>query len=268
MPLTPKRVLRQFRYTMYFDGGSSTYVRFTDNLINNLAYQGKFSVLAWLNAVGSGVVIGYEDVLPPNPPSGLVPLIWVVYPTEVRVGEYNGYVRILSYGYSGNMFIHVANVINYDRSTNIMNIYMYVNGSNVGSHSSSGPPWNNIDYTQWSGKTIYNTIGNGHASGWGLTNPAPFKGYISQVLIYSRVLSYSEILWNYQNPDNPVRSGLVLWLQADPNNVKDVDGDGILEWIDLSGYGNHGKIYGAQLVQLIKTPARLLPPNRVLASAR
>jgi hypothetical protein len=60
----------------------------------------------------------------------------------------------------------------------------------------------------------------------------------------------------------------VLWLQAHPDYIKDIDGDGIPEWIDLSGYGNHGKIYGAQLVQLIKTPARLLPPNRVLASAR
>ena len=50
--------------------------------------------------------------------------------------------------------------------------------------------------------------------------------------------------------------------------MKDIDGDGVLEWLDLSGFNNHGKIYGAQLVQLIKTPARLLPPNRVLASAR
>jgi len=59
-----------------------------------------------------------------------------------------------------------------------------------------------------------------------------------------------------------------LWLKADPQYVKDIDGDGILEWIDLSGYGNHGKIYGAQLVQLIKTPVRALKPVRVLKPAR
>jgi hypothetical protein len=94
------------------------------------------------------------------------------------------------------------------------------------------------------------------------------KGYIAQVLIYSRALSDSEIQWNYQNPDKPIRNGLVLWLQADPAYVKDIDGDGIPEWIDLSGYNNHGKIYGAQLVQLIKTPARMLTPARVLKPAR
>jgi len=67
---------------------------------------------------------------------------------------------------------------------------------------------------------------------------------------YSRALSDSEILWNYQHPDDPVRNGLVLWLEADPQYVKDIDGDGILEWLDLSGNGNHGKVYGARLVDL------------------
>jgi hypothetical protein len=60
----------------------------------------------------------------------------------------------------------------------------------------------------------------------------------------------------------------VLWLQADPSDVKDIDGDGILEWLDLSGYNNHGKIYGAQLVELIKTPPRLLTPLRTLQVVR
>jgi hypothetical protein len=95
-----------------------------------------------------------------------------------------------------------------------------------------------------------------------------FQGYISQILVYSRVLSGSEISWNYLYPDNPVKNGLVLWLQADPAYIKDIDNDGILEWIDLSGYGNHGKIYGAQLVQLVKTPARTLTPARILTPAR
>jgi hypothetical protein len=95
-----------------------------------------------------------------------------------------------------------------------------------------------------------------------------FIGYIAQVLIYSRTLSDSEILWNYLYPDNPVRNGLVLWLQADPQYVKDIDGDGVLEWVDLSGFNNHGKIYGARLVQLIKTPTRVLTPVRIQVPAR
>jgi len=95
-----------------------------------------------------------------------------------------------------------------------------------------------------------------------------FQGYISQLLIYSRVLSADEILWNFSNPGDPVRNGLVLWLQADPQYVRDVDGDGLLEWLDLSGANNHGKVYGARLVELVKSPARTLAPARVLPPAR
>jgi hypothetical protein len=95
-----------------------------------------------------------------------------------------------------------------------------------------------------------------------------FPGYIAQVLFYSRVLSSDEIRWNYQYPDNPVRNGLVLWLKADPSYVKDIDGDRILEWIDLSGFNNHGKIYGASLVELVKTAKRVLTPVRIQTPAR
>jgi hypothetical protein len=98
-----------------------------------------------------------------------------------------------------------------------------------------------------------------------------FRGYIAQVLIYTRDLSDSEIQWNCFHPDNPVISGLVLWLEADPNYVRDIDNDGIPEWIDLSGYNNHGKIYGATLVKLVdlyKSPARTLPAARTMPVAR
>jgi hypothetical protein len=95
-----------------------------------------------------------------------------------------------------------------------------------------------------------------------------FPGYVYQVLFYSRVLSSGEVLWNYLYPDNPVRNGLVLWLKADPQYVKDIDGDGILEWVDLSGFNNHGKIYGATLKQIVLTPVRLLASARVLSPVR
>jgi hypothetical protein len=91
---------------------------------------------------------------------------------------------------------------------------------------------------------------------------------ISNTLIYSRALTDSEVRWNYLYPDNPIRNGLVLWLKADPQYVKDIDGDGVLEWLDLSGFNNHGKIYGARLVELIKTPARALPVARLVPVAR
>jgi len=82
------------------------------------------------------------------------------------------------------------------------------------------------------------------------------------VLLYSRPLTDEEILWNYNNPDNPVRRGLVLWLHWDSiDPAKGV-------WYDKSGYGNHGKIYGATLVKIVKSPRRVLTPARVLAPVR
>ena len=89
-----------------------------------------------------------------------------------------------------------------------------------------------------------------------------------QLLVYTRDLSDSEVQWNYLYPDNPVRNGLYVWLQADPNYIKDIDGDGVLEWVDLSGYGNHGKVYGAMLVELVKTAKMVLTPARVLKAVR
>jgi len=71
-----------------------------------------------------------------------------------------------------------------------------------------------------------------------------FPGLINEILIYSRALSQNEIAWNYNNPDNPVRDGLVLWFHWDSIDIR------AGKWYDKSGYGNHGTIYGATLVEL------------------
>jgi len=73
-------------------------------------------------------------------------------------------------------------------------------------------------------------------------NYAYFNGYIAFVRLYNRALSQSEIIHNYRNPNNPVRDGLVLWLDA-----RSVSGS---TWYDLSGNGNNGTIYGATQVSL------------------
>jgi hypothetical protein len=76
------------------------------------------------------------------------------------------------------------------------------------------------------------------------------NGFISQILVYSRALSGSEILWNYNNPSNPVRDGLVLWLDARACDASKNT------CYDLSGNNNHGTIYGAQVVTLA-SPVRM-----------
>ena len=65
-----------------------------------------------------------------------------------------------------------------------------------------------------------------------------------QVLVYNRALSDVEIAQLYSNPTNPIREGLVLWLQADPAYIKGST------WLDLSGNNNNATLYNTQLIQL------------------
>jgi hypothetical protein len=80
--------------------------------------------------------------------------------------------------------------------------------------------------------------------------------------IYSRALEDWEIRHNYSCPYNPVRDGLELYLLAHPDYIADVDGDGVLEWIDLSGKNRHAKIYNAQIVEVVRQPVRVLAKAR------
>lgn len=144
------------------------------------------------------------------------------------------------------------------RDLNVKQNRGYVNGSLIATQNIAGYTYSPNRYP----------VSIGGETDSSQENFSKVYGLIAQVLLYSRALSDFEIAWNYNNLDNPIRSGLVLWLQADPAYVKDIDDDDILEWVDLSGYGNHGKIYGAQLVQLIKAPNRTLAPARILAPAR
>jgi hypothetical protein len=82
------------------------------------------------------------------------------------------------------------------------------------------------------------------------------------VRMYSRLLTSDEVQYNFTHIDNPIHDGLKLYLLAHPDCVKDIDGDGVLEWVDLSGNNNHGKIYGARLVELVRQPVRVLARAR------
>jgi hypothetical protein len=88
------------------------------------------------------------------------------------------------------------------------------------------------------------------------------KVYYYTFRIYSRALEDWEIEHNFRYPYNPVRDGLELYLLAHPDCIADVDGDGVLEWIDLSGKNRHAKIYNAQLVELVRQPVRVLARAR------
>jgi hypothetical protein len=75
-----------------------------------------------------------------------------------------------------------------------------------------------------------------------------FNGYLTHVHIYpDKALTVDEINKNMKTPDDPVRDGLKLYYSVKLRNIRDVDHDGVPEILDLSGYNNHGKIYGAKL---------------------
>ena len=236
MPLTPKRVLRQFRYAMYFNGVNN-YVKINDVPQLNNSLEATFIYWVYYINPSDYDLSGY---------------IKRDYGPAIRFGRTsNGQVFInpgthtdiyINYILNPSYWYYLALVIRCGVSWYVyVNVSYIASGTNgLPSYIETGAPWG-IGATIEFGNIRYYV-----------------SGYIPYVFIYSRALSDSEIQFNYQNPDKPIRNGLVLWLQADPQYIKDIDNDGILEWIDLSGYNNHGKIYGAQLVQLIKTPSRVL----------
>ena len=234
MPLSPLRVLRTFRYAMYFDGVDD-YVRTvsTVSLSTPLTvairfnHIDKFNILTLVANSGPGwTTLGFRFFV--NTWSTLDRKLII----EVGTGTSGSGLASSPNAVQPNTWNHGVAVISSGSSS------LWLNGLKVTSGSL-------LDFT----KSDYIYIGTMAGSHY-------FHGYMAQVLLYSRVLSDSEIQFNYSNPDNPVKDGLVLWLRAHPDNIKDIDGDGLLEWLDLSGYGNHGKIYGATLVKLIRDPVR------------
>jgi len=243
MPLTAKRVFKQFRYAMYFNG-KSYYVRLSPPPVSS-AYTG----MVWMNSLGSTGNV--QNAFRWNCLS-LINVGWIdpSYRT-LDVFAYDKYILLADPNTVRGQWIHISSVVIDNQA-----LYGYLNASLKGSVSIGTT-------TKPTSRNMY--VGAEDCPGYPYYF---FYGYVAQVLLYTRALSDSEVQWNYSYPDNPVRNGLVLWLKADPSYVKDIDNDGILEWIDLSGYNNHGKIYGATLVQLIKTSARVLKPARILKPVR
>jgi hypothetical protein len=268
MPLTPRRVLRAFRYAMFFDGVDDH----VDIPLTVYRWPG-ITIQEWMYPFHPKANISWSKF-------SMIGVYGVGY-TSTFIGTDNRY----DYTFLGFFFttrtpdetlVHYVYGIYTDRNTwvNVARRFSlsdralayHVNGSNVYSWSI---PSTEATVLEWNPDTAtYPSRYKRFVLGANVLGGESMKMMQYQLLIYARALPDPEILWNYLNPDNPIRNGLILWLQADPNNVKDVDGDGLLEWIDLSGFGNHGKIYGARLVELIKTPARTLTTTRALPVAR
>jgi hypothetical protein len=234
MPLSPARVLRTFRYAMFFDGVDDYIALFDTNFPS-------FTIMVWARLA-----------VPWWPPPGWRAIVSKGWHTRVDgVGgifvlhpiNYGGWLR----DSAGTIYdVTVAPLpsilVSFRCVALTSEAKLYVDGELVKSVSIANPV--NTNTYRWN-------VGRDP-----IEIARVFSGYVYQVLFYTRILSAGEVRWNHVNPDNPVRNGLVLWLRAHPDYIKDIDGDGLLEWIDLSGFNNHGKVYGARLVELIRTPVR------------
>ena len=240
MPLSTKRILKQFKYGMYFNGVNDyVYVQYSSSIDVQV-----FTLIVWAYYIPKSTSDSYI-VFKHNIDHHLS--MYVESNTVIFVGAVTFTDGSTIYGKIDTQYAKsIANVFRmYTSRYNGTTFDVFIDETKY--------------YIALPGKTVatgaYPLFIGRRASNY-------FHGYIAQVLIYSRALSDSEIQYNYQNPYNPITNGLVLWLQADPKYVKSNT------WIDLSGYGNDGTIYGAQLMQLEKTPARILNAKRVLGAVR
>jgi hypothetical protein len=247
MPLAPTRTLRiPSRYGVSFDGVDDYVLA---SLSPAIASRGYYTLMMWIHMITMDPATDVFIHLRP------VPSDWRPQLRSVRGAGFNWVIRRqdgTSQSYYFNTspprisWVHVAIAMGAE-------VKLYANGVLEQTYSRA------TDYeAEYNG--VYLASEGGYA--W-FTN-----SIINGLNIYNRVLSDNEISWNYQNIYNPVRDGLVLCLIADPQHIRDIDNDGILEWIDLSGNNNHGKIFGATLVDLFKTPVRTLPAVRTLPVAR
>jgi hypothetical protein len=268
MPLPPRRVLRTFKYAMYFDGVKAyvviplTVYGWSGITIQEWlypyhpkanAYYSKFTMIGDHVADYPSVRWGTDNRYDYT-------YLLFVFVTRKPDGTPRGYTFSI-YAYR-NSWVNTAWRFRLSDRT----LVVYVNGGKV---YSATIPSDEKTVLEWNPDTAtYPERYKRLVLGANTQLIENMKMMQYQLLIYTRDLSDSEVQWNYLYPDNPVRNGLYVWLQAHPDYIKDIDGDGRLEWVDLSGNNNHGKIYGAQLVELVKTAKMVLTPARVLKAVR
>jgi hypothetical protein len=247
MPLSPVRLEKVFRYAIFFDG------------VDDVAVV-PYSPL--LDITDNLTVLAFFMTIAPIPDQKIVSKYPGVPQWMLGIYDSRAYTELWTAGggYSSQNYIGTFRLgrwhqygISYRSSDGYYTVYL--DGERAGTISTDGWPLRSS-----TGNTVIGSSTD--------TNGLHLLGLVSQVLVYARVLSDDEVMWNYNNFEDPVSGSLRLSLFAHPDNVSDIDNDGILEWIDLSGHGNHGKLYGARLITLIKDPARVLTSARALTPAR
>jgi hypothetical protein len=249
MPLSANRTFNAFRYAMYFDGIDD---RVEIPHSNSIIVKTKFTISAFF-ALGY-FASGYN---------------YIISKREFPPSAYHSPGYILIIDDKGRVGGAIADVYPYYTTSNIAYANGFLcNAIYVRNNSTQKLYINGVlrSTTNYTVGDVSNT--RPLKIGCRDDNAAYFRGYISHIIIYSRDISDSEIAQLYRKPNSPPTDGIVLWLVAHPDNIKDIDNDGILEWIDLSGNNNHGKIYGATLTKVVKDALAVSPPKRIQSVVR
>ena len=240
MPLARSRLLRTCRYALSFDGVND-YVEVPHS--NSLQLTSEMTLMAWIypkswvkpGTADESVIIAkyYQYWMMFNNPGGLrfrihdgTHLYEACTPTNLM---------------SLNNWYFIA--ATFDRPT----VYIYINNVRYGPYT--------LNYSAWQ-RTNPVRVG-----AWTPTLNQIY-GLIGEARIYSRALSQDEILWNYNNPDNPVWNGLVLWLPGLDEYIQPPT------WKDRSPFGNNGTIYDATKTEIILKSVRSQSPIRIQSPVR
>jgi len=232
MPLSPIAILRTFKYAMYFNG-TNAYASVADN--PSISIPGDYTICLWFAFT--------QNPSAPQVMSGK----WYNNPREYYIGYYpSGAISHYRTDASGNLYGASWSL------TPQLYVWYYACGVTRGTTLEI---WGNGTLEGTGPFPGVSTIGTGNLV-FGENDGVGqyFPGYINNILLYNRALSDSEIQWNYNNPDSPITSGLVLWLKADPAYIQGTT------WLDLSGNNNNATLHNTQLVQLINPPIQILPP--------
>ena len=245
MTVAKLRTVKMPRYALSFDG--------VDDYVDcgnppSLSPTEAITLMAWIKREevnDYGMVIG----------KGSSYLLGYYNNNRIFFNFYNG-TSWLTNIYSNTVITHQEwhhIAATYDK--NQAKVKIYINGEL--DKEASVTPYNIYQSTY----SVYIGYMQGWAQHWHL------QGKIALAAIFNRALTDEEIADMYNN--KIPTDGIVLLLEANPDYIKDIDNDGILELIDLSGNGNHGKIYGATLVEHLIVPKRpAQPPLRVSTAVR
>jgi len=160
--------------------------------------------------------------------------------TAFRVADASGVERSSAYSASNRGYVTLVYVGMYVSQQNTYYMYTYADGALVAQRSFPG---------QRGG--IQSSAFRLGVYTYGVEQQVWYVAFA----VYNRSLTAQEVAgWR---PEAPAGGSLVMYYYAHPQFVKDVDNDGVLEWLDLSGNNRNAKLRSGAVPQWFVEPVAL-----------